>query len=497
MEHLEYLENQDPGLRDRMDAIERHTERALNAPYRTVTGVITIPVVVHVVFNNSTENISDAQVLSQITILNEDFRRMNADADNTWPQAADSEIEFCLATVDPNGNPTTGITRTPTSVSSFGTSGNPVKFSSSGGVNAWPASDYLNIWVCDLAGGLLGYAQFPGGNAATDGIVVDYAYFGNIGTATFPYHLGRTATHEVGHWLNLFHIWGDGPCGVDDLVADTPMSDASNFGCPIGHVSCGSVDMVQNYMDYTDDACMNLLTQGQKSRMRALFEPGGFRESILTSVACGNVTPQPTCNDGIQNGNETGVDCGGTDCPPCPCTGQNILTLNINFDNNPGEITWQILDNGGGLAASGGPYTSNTPGSSVAEDICLPDGCFTFTIFDAGNNGLCCNSGYGSFSLTDNNGNVLASGYRFGSSLTSSFCLTATSSSCNDGIQNGNETGIDCGGPECPPCASCNDGIQNGNETGIDCGGPDCPPCASCNDGIQNGNETGIDCGGT
>ena len=496
MEHLEYLESQDPGLLDRMNAIERFTERALAAPNRAVTGVATIPVAVHVVFNNSTENISDAQVLSQINILNEDFRRMNADADNTWPQAADSEVEFCLATVDPNGNPTTGITRTPTSVNSFGSSGNPVKFASSGGHNAWPASDYLNIWVCDLAGGLLGYAQFPGGNAATDGIVVDYAYFGNIGTATPPFHLGRTATHEVGHWLNLRHIWGDGPCGVDDFVADTPLSDASNFGCPANHVSCGSVDMVQNYMDYTDDACMNLFTQGQKSRMQALFGPGGFRESLLNSTACGNTNPQPSCNDGIQNGNETGVDCGGTDCQPCPCSGENIVTLHINFDNNPGQTTWQILDNGGGMLAAGGPYSNYSPGSSVTEETCLPDGCYDFTIFDSGNNGLCCFFGFGSFSLTDDNGNSLASGSRFGSSLSANFCLTNNTASCNDGIQNGNETGVDCGGPDCAPCISCNDGIQNGNETGVDCGGPDCAPCISCNDGIQNGNETGVDCGG-
>jgi hypothetical protein len=117
-----------------------------------------------------------------------------------------------------------------------------------------------------------------------------------MGTATAPFNLGRTTTHEVGHWLNLIHIWGDGPCGVDDLIADTPDSDDANHGCDIGHVSCGSVDMVQNYMDYSDDVCMNLFTQGQKERMRALFDLGGFRESILNSVAC-NCVSDAQCDD--------------------------------------------------------------------------------------------------------------------------------------------------------------------------------------------------------
>ncbi|MCB0620751.1 MAG: zinc metalloprotease, partial [Saprospiraceae bacterium] len=305
MEYLEYQLQQDPKRAAKMEAIERFTQEYLANPNRAVTGVVSIPVVVHVIYNNSTENISDAQVLSQIDVLNADFRRMNADQDNTWPQAADSEIEFCMASTDPSGNPTNGITRTSTSVTAFSANDN-MKFNSSGGKDAWPAGSYLNIWVCDLSGGLLGYAQFPGGPASTDGVVIDYAYFGTIGTATPPFHLGRTATHEVGHWLNLRHIWGDGPCSVDDFVTDTPTSDAANYGCPIGHVSCSTTDMVQNYMDYTDDACMNLYTTGQKNRMRAVFDTGGARQSLLNSTACNGGTGA-TCSDGIQNGNETGV----------------------------------------------------------------------------------------------------------------------------------------------------------------------------------------------
>ena len=160
-----------------------------NQPESFSSTIITIPVVVHVVYSTSTENISTAQVQSQIDVLNEDFRRLNTDAINTpsafQSLAADSEIEFCLATTDPNGNSTTGITRTSTSQSSFSTN-DGVKYSSSGGVDAWNTSEYMNIWVCDISGGILGYAQFPGGSSSSDGIVCDYAYFGNTGTATYP-----------------------------------------------------------------------------------------------------------------------------------------------------------------------------------------------------------------------------------------------------------------------------------------------------------------------
>lgn len=262
--------------------------------------VITIPTVVHVVYNTNVENISDEQVISQIDVLNADFRRLNSDADGTWTQAADTEIEFCLATVDPNGNPTDGITRTYTSRTSFALNDDSIKSSSTGGKDAWDTSEYLNIWVGTLQGGDLGYTQFPGGGSAlTDGVVTTTTAFG---TANAPngetfnlslyYNLGRTTTHEVGHWLNLRHIWGDGNCTADDFVQDTPTSDASNYDCS-NHVSCNTVDMVQNYMDYTNDSCMNLFTIGQKDRMRALFEVGGFRRSLLSSPGCGG-TRAPT-----------------------------------------------------------------------------------------------------------------------------------------------------------------------------------------------------------
>ena len=515
---MEYLENQlqqDPKMENKMQAIENHAKQIAQSSFHAVNGVITIPVVVHVVYNTSAENISDAQIQSQMTVLNDDFRRNNADQNNIWSQAADTEIEFCLATVDPNGNSTNGITRTFTSSSSFSTNDN-MKFNSSGGKDAWPASDYLNMWVCDISGSILGYAQFPGGSASTDGVVMDYQYFGTIGTATSPFDLGRTTTHEVGHWLNLRHIWGDGGCSVDDFVSDTPTSDNPNYGCATGHVSCGSTDMVQNYMDYSDDACMNLFTQGQTTRMRALFEPGGFRNSLLSSTACG--TPSgATCTDGVQNGNETGVDCGGS-CPPCPCTGTEV-TVSITLDNYPEETSWTITNAGGSIVASGGTYGSQPDGSTVQITNCLADGCYDFNIFDSYGDGICCGYGNGSYTVTEN-GNVVASGGNFASSESTNFCVGGgPAPTCNDGIQNQGESGVDCGGP-CPACPTCDDGIQNQGETGVDCGGPcsacptcddgiqnqgetgidcggPCAPCATCDDGVQNGNETGVDCGGS
>ena len=293
MEYLEYLQAQDPQLEQKMvqDEIDLQN-RIQNQSNSKTSSVIRIPVVVHVVYNNSTENISDAQIQSQIDILNEDFRRLNVDASNTpsvfQSIAADIEVEFCLASQDPNGIVSTGITRTLTSQSSF-TGNDDVKYSLSGGINAWNTNDYLNIWVCNLSSGLLGYANFPGtGNAQIDGVVCDYAYFGNTGTATAPYDLGRTATHEVGHWLNLRHIWGDANCG-DDFCNDTPTQFGSNGGCPsFPYVTCANGpnggDMFMNYMDYTDDACMNLFTEDQKTRMIDAINT--HRSDLLTSNGC-------------------------------------------------------------------------------------------------------------------------------------------------------------------------------------------------------------------
>ncbi|MEZ4684942.1 MAG: M43 family zinc metalloprotease [Bacteroidia bacterium] len=381
MEHLEMLQQQNPEVTQQMNRIEQFTERYVANYQNDVSrAVVTIPVVVHVIYyrRSSVQNISDAQIQSQIDILTEDFRRTNTDASQTRAEfagvAVDTEIEFCLATVDPNGNSTNGITRTSSRTRTWGLN-DQMKFSSNGGHDAWPASDYLNIWVCDISSGYLGYAQFPGGPAATDGVVIDYAYFGNIGTATAPFHLGRTGTHEVGHWLNLRHIWGDGGCSVDDFVGDTPLSDAPNYGCALSHASCGSTDMVENYMDYSDDACMNVYTFGQKLRMQALFGTGGARASLLNSNGCGNPGTGPTCSDGIQNGDETGVDCGGSICPPCntgSCDTPTGISVSVNGNRKKKvALSWSAVSAASSYDArlrevgSSSWTTQNTTGTSV------------------------------------------------------------------------------------------------------------------------------------
>ncbi len=330
MDVLDRQLQEDLFLEAKMQDIERFTnDFVANNQQQNQRAVVTIPVVVHVLWKTTTENISDAQVLSQIAVLNEDFRRTNSDRTNDWSQGADTEIEFCMATVDPNGNATNGINRVRTKKRSFGTD-DSMKKTARGGVDPWDATQYLNIWVCNLGQGLLGYAQFPGGSPSTDGVVVLYNAFGRVGTLNSTYNLGRTTTHEVGHWLNLRHIWGDGGCSVDDFVSDTPASDGANYGCASGHVSCNSLDMVENYMDYSDDGCMNLFTAGQKARMQACL--AGPRSSLLSSTACGGGGPTgPTCSDGTMNGDETGIDCGGATCPACP-TGPTCSDGTMNGD---------------------------------------------------------------------------------------------------------------------------------------------------------------------
>jgi hypothetical protein len=267
--------------------------------------VINVPVVIHVIYNNAVQNISDAQILSQLESLNKDFSNLNEDRINT-PQvfknlAADTRIRFCLSRVDPKGKKTTGIIRKQTRVELFIPDDN-MKFSASNGDDAWDSHHYLNIWVCALSSRSLGYATPPGGDADKDGVVIAYDVFGTTGTLRSPFDKGRTATHEVGHWLGVKHVWGDTDCG-DDEVYDTPKQKTYNFGKPVfPHVTDCSMDangdMFMNYMDFSDDAAMNMFTTGQKKRMRALFSNGNIRNSFLTSFACDSslaeAAPLPT-----------------------------------------------------------------------------------------------------------------------------------------------------------------------------------------------------------
>jgi hypothetical protein len=250
------------------------------------TGITVIPVVVHVVYNNATQNISDAQINSQIDVLNKDYRKANADISGLpavfAPLAADAQVEFKLADKDAANNPTNGITRTSTTTASF-SDDDKVKSAATGGHDAWPRDQYLNLWVCPLGGGLLGYAQFPGGPAATDGVVITYSAFGTIGTAAAPFALGRTGSHEIGHFFNLRHIWGDvTDCSGTDFVGDTPNQGGPNYGTPaFPHVTCGNGpngDLFMNYMDYVDDNAMFMFTAGQVTRMQACLD--GARASL-------------------------------------------------------------------------------------------------------------------------------------------------------------------------------------------------------------------------
>ena len=272
-----------PGQAKKYDDVEKHTKNfvdknaALGAQPATTITVI-IPVAVHVLHYTDQENISLTQIQSQIDVLNADFSNTNADR-TLLPSAfaslpADMSIEFTLAPAN--------IDRKRSSKASWGTR-NAMKSAKKGGIDPVDPSKYLNIWVCNIGGGILGYAQFPGGQAATDGIVVGPQYFGSVGYVATPFDKGRTATHEVGHWLNLRHIWGDANCG-SDLVADTPTQQTSNYGCPsFPKVTCGNGpngDLFMNYMDYTNDICMYMFTSGQKTRSQAIFAAGGPRRSF-------------------------------------------------------------------------------------------------------------------------------------------------------------------------------------------------------------------------
>lgn len=278
-----------------------------------------IPVVVHVIHNGEAvgvgSNISEAQILSQLSVLNNDYKRLNADASNTpgefLPVAGSLDIEFVMAKRTPEGLATNGIVRVQGTKTSWSINDNYELKS----LSYWPAEDYMNIWVTTLTASYVGFAQFPvsdlpglensSNNRLTDGVVIDYTAFGTIDAGSFDldpqFNKGRTTTHEVGHFLGLRHIWGDDEdendrCTGTDYVDDTPNQQVSTSGCPTTtRSSCGSNDMYMNFLDYTNDACMNIFTQGQVNRMIAVIENSPRRVSLLTSP--GLLDPAPVAND--------------------------------------------------------------------------------------------------------------------------------------------------------------------------------------------------------
>ena len=280
---------------------------------RVQEDIIYIPVVVHVVWKSAIQDISEAQIQSQIEVLNEDYAMTNLDRASLRSSfnslATNTQIQFCLAETDPDGNFTTGIIRKQTGKASFNdtdTAGwDGVKDSNYGGSDPWPRAQYLNMWVCNLdpTAGVLGYAYPPGVGGSLDGVVMNYRYFGREGVVVPPYNRGRTTTHEVGHWLGLRHIWGDGGCGVDDGISDTPTASGPYFGCPSSTATtCGSLDLWENYMDYTDDRCMVMFTEGQGVAMRNILNT--VRSSIPVSPKCyfntGVEAPASALANGLQ-----------------------------------------------------------------------------------------------------------------------------------------------------------------------------------------------------
>ena len=299
-----------------LDQYIQNNQAALNTAARTAN--ITIPVVIHILYNTSTQNISDAQATSQFAVLNNDFQRLNADKVNTpstfTSVAGGVGITFCLAQRDPNGNATTGIIHKSTTTTSF-TTDDKIKSSSTGGDDPWDVTRYINIWIGNISGGILGYGEFPTNTLSnTYGLVLNYTATGTMGTAGAPYNLGRTGTHEFGHCFNLRHIWGDGgaQCAASDGITDTPPQQGGtaapagcNYGVPtypwqpntctrpdgIGGASVTNVngDMFMNYMDYTDDAAMNMFTQQQCVRMLAVVSNAPWNV-LASSNGCTPVT---------------------------------------------------------------------------------------------------------------------------------------------------------------------------------------------------------------
>jgi PKD repeat protein len=372
---------------DRM--IEEKKRRAESQ--HIVNGVYYIPIVVHVIHSNAGggiggDNLSQVAIQSQIDVLNEDFRRiMGTNGYNTHPDGADTQIEFCLARRRPDGSAfpagEDGINRVYwddipglTGAPPYNTGvidGTIKPWSTTTQFGGWDAADYMNFWVVQISGGILGYAQFPttvlGGMSCTpddvntDGVVMTTGSIGKSAVTGFPgpYNEGRTATHEIGHWLGLRHIWGDGGCGIDDFCLDTPESDASNFGCPTGHVSCGSTDMVENYMDYTDDLCMNIFTNDQKMRMRTVLENSPIRFSLINSDACVPPTTSDASIVGILS--PLGDNCPGTLTPE--------VTLRNRGGNNLTSAT--IVYTVDGVPAGSFAWTGTlTPGSET--NVTLP-----------------------------------------------------------------------------------------------------------------------------
>ncbi len=398
MEHHEYLKltrkNYEQSLLEYNQMINNYITIQQNKPKNNVQATVTIPVVVHIVYNTTAENLTDAQIQSQIQVLNEDFAKTNADRIKvTQPTfstvAAGSSIQFCLAQRDPSGNATTGIVRKQTTVTAFSTN-DAVKFSAQGGDNAWDVSKYMNIWICDLGSTLLGYGEFPTGSLSnTWGLVLNYRYTGRNGTAQQPFNLGRTGTHEVGHCFNLIHIWGDeNACNGDDQCADTPNQAASSAGCftagSIQTDGCATTSpgkMWMNYMDYTDDACMYMFTQNQVTRMEAIINNPPWNV-LKTSNGCTPVTSLDASISAIINPSNNTSICNSNITPIVRLlnAGSSTLTTSVIYYKMDATATQSLnwsgsLTTGNSTTITLNSYTGLTTGAhTFSAWVGLPNG---------------------------------------------------------------------------------------------------------------------------
>jgi len=361
---MELAKQAGPTLQIRRNTWERQLQDYLKNHSRSLENeIITIPTVVHIIYHTDEENLPDSIVYNQIEVLNQDFRRLNADTANTpdyfKPVAADMQLEFCLATRDPDGNPTNGITRTYTNVEEFAYNSNNYEvitrmhFDSKGGKNIWNRNEYMNIWVINLnnSSGVLAFAYLPGADPNVDGIVCDYEYFGKPGLADPPYGLGRTITHEVGHWLNLYHPFNDSDGGFcsDDFVEDPPPQQQANFTCyEFPHSTCDNYsDMYMNYMDYPGDDCVNMFSRGQAERAHAAVHI--MRPTLLTATTC-----QPIA--------ENDVKLVSVDEPGANYCFSNIVPILVTIKNN-GTSTLNSLKIGYAIDQQTAPEVTDWTGA--------------------------------------------------------------------------------------------------------------------------------------
>ncbi len=373
---------QDPSLLEMRSIYEEEIQSIINTRSSFVSK--TIPVVVHIIYNDSYSNISDAQVNSALTAINEDFNAANSDFNSVVPSfssiKSDVGISFILASIDPNGNATSGITRTESDFTD--NADENVK-----SLVMWDTDMYLNIWVVDnIESGAGAYAYYPGtAPNGAEGIVCRHSQFGTIGTSSNYNFASTTMTHEIGHYLNLAHTWGDsndagenGNCNYDDGVSDTPNTIGTLYGCNTNQYTCGTLDNVQNYMDYTD--CTNMFSNGQRSRIHAsLHSSMGGRINLwqYDNLIATGIIDDTECNE-------------------------EEITIQINTGSYANEISWLIIDsNNESIAGGGGTYSNY---STYYTNVCLPSGAYTFQSIDSYGDGW----NGGSYSVRDCDNYIIA-----------------------------------------------------------------------------------------